>query len=218
MLNALASLLPPEEASMSGEILVDGRDVRQQTARELNFGYVFQRDNLLPWRTIEENVATGLEIRGIPRAARRARVAELLDVVQLTGFEHYYPHQVSGGMRQRTSLIRALAYEPRVILMDEPFGALDAQTRMILQAELLRIWERTRQTILFVTHDLSEAILLAQRVVLFSKRPGQVRQVYAIDLPYPRDPFELRGNVRFAELETTLWQTLRDDFRAPVAA
>jgi NitT/TauT family transport system ATP-binding protein len=218
MLNALASLLPPEEASMSGEILVDGRDVRQQTARELNFGYVFQRDNLLPWRTIEENVATGLEIRGIPRAARRARVAELLDMVQLTGFEQYYPHQVSGGMRQRTSLVRALAYEPRVILMDEPFGALDAQTRMILQAQLLRIWERTRQTILFVTHDLSEAILLAQRVVLFSKRPGQVRQVYAIDLPYPRDPFELRGNARFAELETTLWQTLRDDFRAPVAA
>jgi NitT/TauT family transport system ATP-binding protein len=218
MLNALASLLPADEAIVSGQILVDGRDVREQSARELNFGYVFQRDNLLPWRTIEDNVAIGLEIRDLPSSARSARVRELMDLAGLAGFEHYYPHQVSGGMRQRTALIRALAYEPRVILMDEPFGALDAQTRMLLQSELLRIWERTRQTILFVTHDLSEAILLAQRVVLFSKRPGQVRQVYPIDLPYPRDPFELRGNHRFAELEANLWQTLRDDFRAPVAA
>ncbi|MBA2448922.1 MAG: ABC transporter ATP-binding protein [Chloroflexi bacterium] len=218
MLNAIACLLSPEEAEVTGEILADGKDVRSCAARDLNFGYVFQRDNLLPWRTIADNVQTGLEIRGVDAPSRRKRTAELLELAGLTGFEHYYPHQVSGGMRQRTSLIRTLAYDPDVILMDEPFGALDAQTRMILQGELLRIWERTHKTILFVTHDLAEAIILAQRVVLFSKRPGFVRQVYESDLPYPRDPFELRGSPRFGELETTIWQTLRDDFRSDPTA
>jgi NitT/TauT family transport system ATP-binding protein len=217
VLNAIASLLPPDEAAVTGSISIDGQDVRARTLRELNIGYVFQRDNLLPWRTIAENVAVGPEIRRLPAEVRRQRVAALIDTVGLSGFEHYYPHQVSGGMRQRTSLIRTLAYDPQLILMDEPFGALDAQTRMVLQAELLTIWERGRQTILFVTHDLAEAILLAQRVIVFSARPGTVREVHPIDLPYPRDPFELRGAPRFAELEATLWQTLREEFRAPLA-
>ncbi len=218
ILNAVAGLLSDDEAEVTGQILAGGRDVRTRSARELNFGYVFQRDNLLPWRTIQANVEAGLEIRGVESAARRTRAAELIELAGLAGFEQYYPHQVSGGMRQRTALIRTLAYDPTIVLMDEPFGALDAQTRMILQGELLRIWERTRQTILFVTHDLAEAIVLAQRIVLISKRPGTVRQIYANDLPYPRDPFELRASPRFAELETTIWQTLRDDFRAPLSA
>ncbi len=217
MLNAIAGLLSAEEAEVTGQILADGVDARTRSARELNIGYVFQRDNLLPWRTVFENVETGLEIRGVERASRRRRAQELIDLAGLSSFEHYYPHQVSGGMRQRASLIRTLAYDPQLILMDEPFGALDAQTRMVLQAELLRIWERTRKTIIFVTHDLSEAIILAQRVALFSRRPGHVRRVYEVDLPYPRDPFELRGSARFTELEATLWRTLRDDFRVEAA-
>ena len=117
-------------------------------------------------------------------------------------------------MRQRVSLARTLAYDPPLTLMDEPFGALDAQNRLILQAELLRIWERTRTTIIFVTHDLAEAILLAQRVVVFSKRPGTVKRVYDIPLPYPRDPFELRGSSEFTRLESAIWSSLRDEFRA----
>ena len=217
VLSAIASLLSSDEAEVSGLVLADGRDVRSVAARDLNLGFVFQRDNLLPWRTVEANVATGLEIRKVGRAAQRARVAELLALVGLTGFERAYPHQLSGGMRQRVAVVRALAYEPGLILMDEPFGALDAQTRLVLQAELLRIWEATRTTILFVTHDLAEAILLAQRVVVLSRRPGTIRQIYPIDLPHPRDPFELRGDPRFGELETTLWQMLRHEY-TPLAA
>jgi NitT/TauT family transport system ATP-binding protein len=121
-------------------------------------------------------------------------------------------------MRQRAAVLRAMAYRPRLILMDEPFGALDAQTRLGLQATLLQMWEHNRTTILFVTHDLTEAILLAQRVVLFSKRPGTVRQISTIDLPYPRDPFALRGDRRFAALETELWQLLQHDYRDSSAA
>jgi NitT/TauT family transport system ATP-binding protein len=218
LLNAIASLLSPRDAVVSGEILADGRDVRTRSARELNLGYVFQRDNLLPWRTIEANVSTGLEIRGLGAAERRARVAELLALAGLTGFERAFPHQVSGGMRQRAALVRALAYEPRLMLMDEPFGALDAHTRLVLHTKLLEMWQRTRTTTLFVTHDLAEAILLAERVVLFSRRPGTIREIVAIDLPYPRDPFAVRGDPRFTALEAKLWQLLQHDYREPVAA
>jgi NitT/TauT family transport system ATP-binding protein len=212
LLNAIAGLLRPEEAHVRGEILLDDQ-AAQTPAREVQLGYVFQRDNLLPWRTVEQNVSTGLEIRGLGLAARRERVAELVDLVGLNGFEGAYPHELSGGMRQRVALVRTLAYDPRLILMDEPFGALDAHTRLVLQAELLRIWQRTRTSILFVTHDLAEAILLAQRVVLFTRRPGTVRQIYPIDLPHPRDPFELRGDPRFGALETELWQLIQHDYR-----
>ena len=218
VLNAVASLLPAHEAQVRGEILVDGLDIRSRSARELEFGYVFQRDSLLPWRTIEGNIAAGLEIRGVGRREREARVARLVELAGLTGFERAFPHQLSGGMRQRAALVRALAYEPRLILMDEPFGALDAQTRLALQAKLLDMWQRARTTMLFVTHDLAEAILLAQRVVLFSRRPGTVREIVAIDLPYPRDPFALRGNPRFAALEAELWQLLQHDYRELAAA
>jgi NitT/TauT family transport system ATP-binding protein len=218
LLNAIAALLPPTEASISGTIEADGVDVRSLSARELNFGYVFQRDNLLPWRSVEANIAAGLEIRGMPADRRRARVRELVTLGGLNGFERAYPHQLSGGMRQRVAVLRALAYQPRLLLMDEPFGALDAQTRLALQAKLLELWERRRTTILFVTHDLTEAILLAQRVVLFSRRPGSIQQVVTIDLAYPRDPFALRGDSHFAALETQLWQRLQHDYRESIAA
>ena len=218
VLNAIANLLPRDQVELGGRILVDGRDVRERGRRALDLGYVFQRDTLLPWRTIVPNVELGLLIGGVPSAEREARSRALVEMAGLAGFEHYFPHQLSGGMRQRTALIRTLAYDPPVTLMDEPFGALDAQNRMVLQAELLRIWERSRKTVLFVTHDLAEAIVLAQRVVLFSKRPRSVKRIYEIGLPYPRDPFELRGSEEFARLETTIWGTLREDFRAAATA
>ncbi len=213
LLSAIADLLNPEECDVSGRILVDGAEPRQRSRREMNLGYVFQRDALLPWQTIAQNVQVGLVIRGVGEARRAERSRELIEMAGLAGFEHYYPHQVSGGMRQRAALVRTLAYDPQTILMDEPFGALDAQNRMILQSELLRIWQLTPRTILFVTHDLAEAIILAQRVVVLSKRPGAVKAVFDISLPYPRDAFALRGSPEFARFETTIWQALRDEFR-----
>jgi NitT/TauT family transport system ATP-binding protein len=214
LLSAIADLLDPLECEVGGRILVDGAPLRQRSRREANLGYVFQRDGLLPWQTISQNVQLGLVIRGVDESRRVARTRELIEMAGLAGFEAYYPHQVSGGMRQRAALVRTLAYDPQTILMDEPFGALDAQNRMILQSELLRIWQLTPRTILFVTHDLAEAIILAQRVVVLSRRPGAVKAVFDIDLPYPRDAFALRGSSEFATLETTIWQALRDEFRA----
>jgi NitT/TauT family transport system ATP-binding protein len=212
LLNAIAGLLDATDCELRGAISIEGHP---PGSRAVRLGYVFQRDTLLPWRTILENVQLGLDIRRAP-AADRARARELVSLVGLAGFENYYPYQVSGGMRQRAQLIRTLAYEPDVILMDEPFGALDAQNRMLLQAELLRIWERRHVTVLFVTHDLAEAIVLGRRVVVMSRRPGRVKTIRDIDIPWPRDPFELRASGRFAQLETSIWSELRDEFRAPV--
>jgi NitT/TauT family transport system ATP-binding protein len=212
-LNAIASLIGPEEAEVTGKILIDGVDARARSGEQRGLGYVFQRDTLFPWRTVLQNVEAGLEIQGMAKERREARARELIQLVGLSEFEHYFPHQLSGGMRQRTSLIRTLAYDPQVILMDEPFGALDAQTRLILQDELIRIWAGKRKTIIFVTHDLVEAITLGERVIIFSQRPGRVRQVYRIPFVHPRDPFELHGSKEFAELQTTIWRTIGREFR-----
>jgi NitT/TauT family transport system ATP-binding protein len=218
ILNAVADLLDPELCAVEGRILIDGADSRARSRREMNLGYVFQRDALLPWQTVAQNVQLGLVIRGMAESERRERSRALLEMAGLSGFEQYYPHQISGGMRQRAALVRTLAYDPQVILMDEPFGALDAQNRMILQSELLRLWQLIPRTILFVTHDLAEAIVLAQRVVVMSRQPGSVKAVYQIDLPYPRDAFALRGSAEFGRFETTIWQALRDEFRGPQVA
>ena len=218
ILNAIAGLLDPDEAEVTGRVLVGGTAAGARGARRLDLGYVFQRDALLPWRTLLGNVEVGLAIRGMGRADRDSRAREMMALAGLTGFEHYYPHQVSGGMRQRVSLIRTLAYRPTVTLMDEPFGALDAQNRMHLQSELLRIWQQAPTTMLFVTHDLAEAIVLAQRVVLMSNRPGTLTRVFDIAIPYPRDPFALRGTPEFARLEVEIWNSLRDEFAASAAA
>ena len=216
VLNAIASLVPKSQAEISGQILIGGEPVDPyssgQTSRGL--GYVFQRDSLLPWRTVAENVAMGLEIRDIGGSERRDRVAELLDMVGLTGFEDYYPHQISGGMRQRASLVRTLAYDPDIILMDEPFGALDAQTRMTLQAELIRIWFDAKKTILFVTHDLAEAITLGDRVISFSRQPGHIIADMAVPFQHPRDPFALFGASEFVEYQADVWREISDQFRA----
>jgi len=174
-------------------------------------GYVTQEDNLFPWRTALACTEFGMEVRGVPREERRERARQLLAAVGLEGFEHYYRHQLSGGMRQRVNIIRTLAYRPDVILMDEPFGPLDAQTRIQLQYQLLQLWEEERPAILFVTHDLTEAIALADRVVIMGRRPGQVRAVHRVGLTRPRDLYRIVTYPEFPVLYAELWDMLRTE-------
>jgi len=150
-------------------------------------GMVFQEYSLFPWRTVLDNVAFGLELKGVPAAERQARGRQYLKMVGLERFEARYPHELSGGMKQRVAIARALVNDPRALLMDEPFGALDAQTRNIMQSELLRIWEEKRKTVVFVTHSVDEAIYLADRIVIMSARPGRIKDIIEISLPRPRN-------------------------------
>ena len=171
------------EPASSGRVLVFGSPPDPKIQR---FGVIFQEDSLLPWRTVLGNVEFGLEIQNY-REAERGRVAKtFLELVGLQGFENYYPHQISGGMKKRVAIARALAIDPDLILMDEPFADLDAQTRSIMQRELLKIWSKLNKTVLFITHNVEEAVFLAQRVVVLTKRPSRVKQIIDIDLPYPR--------------------------------
>jgi len=171
------------EPITSGNLFLDGQPVNGPNA---NQAIVFQDYLLFPWRTVWENVAFGPEVRGIPKRSRTEIVSNYIHLVGLDGFENRYPHELSGGMKQRVAIARALANEPKVILMDEPFGSLDALTREAFQAELLRIWQQTKRTVLFVTHSIDEAIYLSDRVVVMSKRPGRVKETIKIDLPRPR--------------------------------
>ena len=204
LLNMTAGLMKPT----TGGVHYDGRAVDAVNTR---VGYVTQRDNLLPWRTARDNVAIALEIRGVAAGERRRLVDEVIQTVGLTGFEDHYPGELSGGMRKRVALARTLIYSPETLLMDEPFGALDAQLKLILQSELLRLWDAEHKTILFITHDLTEAITLADRVVVLSARPGRVKFVQEIDLPRPRDVFTVRFTQRFGQLNQVLWDKLRED-------
>ncbi len=201
-LNLLAGLDEPS----SGAVEHHGQQVRGVNTR---IGYITQDDNLLPWRPLLANVELGLELKKVPREERRRRAQEFIDVVGLSGFENHYPHELSGGMRKRGGIIRTLAYESDVVLMDEPFGPLDAQTRVILQAELLKLWERNRPTVLFVTHDLVEAIALSDRILVFTSSPGTIKRDYKVDLPRPRDPFHIHETPGFAELYDALWTDIR---------
>jgi sulfonate transport system ATP-binding protein len=176
-------------------------------------GYVTQKDNLLPWRTLIENVEIALEVRGIEKGARRAQAKELIDRVGLNGFEDHYPHELSGGMRQRANIIRTLIYDPELILMDEPFGPLDAQTRIVLQDQLLKLWAASKKTIIFITHDLVEAITLADRVVLMSSRPGKIKLIENITIPRPRDVFKIHESQEFRASYERLWQELRPEVK-----
>jgi NitT/TauT family transport system ATP-binding protein len=171
---------------------------------------VFQEHALLPWRTVLDNVAFGLENRGVPRAARAARAREMLALVGLTTFARHFPHQLSGGMKQRVGIARALASDPEVLLMDEPLAALDAQTRTIMQEELLRIWSTLGSTVIYVTHSLEEALLLGDRIVLLTARPGRVSQVFPVELGRPRG-LEIRGSSAYGVLLEKLWSQLRDE-------
>ncbi|MGE0797801.1 MAG: ABC transporter ATP-binding protein [Lautropia sp.] len=201
LLNMTAGLFGPSV----GRVLYRGADVAGLNHR---VGYMTQQDHLLPWRSVFDNIALPLEIKRMPGEARRQRAYELVRLVGLEGFERYYPAQVSGGMRKRCALARLLAYDPETLLMDEPFGALDAQMRMCLQAELLSVSRRLGKTVLFVTHDLDEAIALADRCVVFLGRPGRVAEVIDVDLPSDRDLGALRFDSRYVLLTQRLWRLM----------
>jgi NitT/TauT family transport system ATP-binding protein len=193
----------------SGEITIDGSAI---TGPRAGVAMVFQHFGLFPWKTVFDNVAYGLRLAGATREAIRETVPRFISLVGLKGFEHAYPHQMSGGMQQRCGLARALATEPEVLLMDEPFAAVDAQTREILQFELLRIWEMRPVAMLFVTHSIEEAILLGDRVVMLKGRPSAVSEIIDVDLPRPRDRHTL-GLPRFSDLREHVWGALMDEAR-----
>jgi len=200
------------EPASSGEVTLDAHAVRSPGADR---GFAFQSDNLLPWRTVFANAIIGREVAGHVGPAERQRTMELLKLVGLEGFERYHPRQLSGGMRQRVNLARALAIDPEILLMDEPFSSLDAQTREIMQTELMRIWEDGRKTVLFVTHQIDEAVFLADRVLVFARRPGRLRESVAIELPRPR-PLAIKRTVEFVRYVDHIWRLIEDDVRASV--
>lgn len=200
ILNIVAGLWSPTDGSVRGTVKVDHSD-RKQT-----IGYVLQKDTLFPWRTLLANVAYGLEVAGLPRRDCEERARSWIERVGLAGFENRYPYQLSGGMRQRANIIRVLAYDPEIVLMDEPLGALDAHTRMLVQQQIVDLWASSRKTVLFVTHDLEEAILLGTRVVLMTRRPASVSESRTIDLPYPRDVMELKLVPAFRAIYEQLWK------------
>ncbi len=193
-----------------GSIRLDGRPVAAPGADR---GFVFQSDSLLPWRTVFDNIGFGLEIQRRDRAASRRAVANLITLVGLAGFERYYPHQLSGGMRQRVNLARALAISPEVLLMDEPFASLDAQTRELMQAELLRIWSEERKTVLFITHQIDEAVYLADRVVVFSARPAVVKATLRVDIPRPR-PLSVKRQPAVLARVDEIWRLIEEEVRS----
>jgi NitT/TauT family transport system ATP-binding protein len=197
LLRILAGLLP----ASSGRIAIDGRELRGPGPER---AMVFQDYALFPWMTVLDNVAFGLEARGIAKAARLATARRLLQTVGLGDFADRHPHQLSGGMKQRVSIARAFAVDPAILLMDEPFGALDAQTRQGLQTELLRIWEGTRKTVVFVTHAIEEAITLSDRIVVMSARPGRIKAVIALPEARPRDMASPEMNARMREVRAVL--------------
>jgi len=191
----------------SGEVMVNDKPARQARVNR-EYGMVFQAPVLFEWRTVLRNVELPLEVMGVPKAERTRRGREMLRLVELQNFERHYPWQLSGGMQQRVAIARALAFRPGLLLMDEPFGALDEITRERMNAELLRIWHETQTTVVFVTHSIPEAVFLSTRVVVMSARPGRISDLITIDLPYPRN-VETREHPRFFELVTTVREALR---------
>ena len=191
----------------TGTLTVDGKNV---TGPPSGVAMVFQHFGLLPWKTVHDNAAFGLAMAGAPAATIRERVTHYLELVGLTGFEKHYPYQLSGGMQQRVGLVRALAMKPSVLLMDEPFAALDAQTREILQEELLQLMERPeeRKTMVFITHSIDEAILLGDRIAVMSARPGRIKEILDVPFGHPRDGNALRTDPRFGEMRAHIWKQL----------
>jgi len=191
-----------------GQIVIDGAAVRSPRR---NVAMVFQHFGLMPWKRVRENVSYGLELAGVPKATIAERVERYIDLVGLRGFEEAYPYALSGGMQQRVGLARALAVEPEVLLMDEPFGSLDALTREVLQDELLRIYQARPRTMVFITHSIEEAIALGDRVVVLSARPARVREILVVDIPRPRTVASVIADRRFVELRDRCWRLLRKE-------
>ncbi len=202
-LNVLLGLLKPD----AGEIRLNGKQI---TGPGQERAMVFQEFGLLHWRTVLANVELGLELKGVQAPVRRKRAMELIKMAGLAGFASHYPHELSGGMKQRVGLARALATDPEVLLMDEPFAALDAQTRDLMQMELLQIWDRTKKTVVFVTHSIEEAAYLSDRVIVISARPGRAKDVMKIALPRPRD-YEMRLSAEFNDIKAKIWASLKEE-------
>lgn len=204
LLNIIAGLLEPT----SGAVYLDGKKIEGTGVER---GVVFQGYALFPWRTVLKNVMFGLEMKRVPKAQAEEIAKKYIKAVGLEGFEHAYPKELSGGMRQRVAIARAYAADPEVLLLDEPFGALDAQTRVQLQSELLNTWEHEKKTCFFITHDVDEAIILAQRVIIMSARPGRIKRIVDIDIPYPRTQ-ATKTDPRFLELKTEIWNEVYQEF------
>ncbi len=201
LLNLISGLLEPSE----GRLELDGVAI---CGIDRRIGYVTQSHNLFPWRTLLDNILFPLELAGVPRKERVQRAEHWLEIVGLRGFEQAYPHELSGGMRQRGNIVRTLIYEPQVILMDEPFGPLDAQNRITLQTLLLRIWKETRSTVIFITHDLMEAVALGDRVVLMGRRPGRVTHIEQVHVQRPRDIEHIHDDAEFRAIYDRIWNKL----------
>ncbi|WP_371379781.1 ABC transporter ATP-binding protein [Sporomusa aerivorans] len=201
-LDMIAGLAQPS----SGEIFMDGKLI---TGPALDRGIVMQGYALFPWRTVRKNVEFGLEIKKVPQKDRKEISQQYIELVGLKNFEDRYPHELSGGMKQRVAIARALAYDPEVLLMDEPFAAVDAQTREVLQEELLRIWEKTKKTIVFVTHGIDEAVFLADRVAVMTAHPGTIKEIVTINLPRPRDG--IRSSADFGWVRHKIWELLQNE-------
>lgn len=203
-LNMMAGLIVPSR----GQVSIEGRAC---TTPSRKVGYMTSRDSLMPWRSARDNVEFGPEIRGMPAEARRAHAVALLKMVGLEGFEGAFPSQLSHGMRQRVALARTLAIDPAVMLLDEPFAALDAQTKLLLEEDLIRIWEGSGKTVVFVTHDLAQAVALSDRVVLLSARPGHITADVEIDIGRPRDLEGVRFSQRFSAIASDIWARLKKE-------
>ncbi len=203
LLKMIDGLIPYD----SGKILIDGKQV---TAPGPDRAVVFQSFALLPWRTVLANVEFSLELRQTPKEKRTAIAREYLQRVGLSDFEYHYPHELSGGMQQRAGLARALVVNPEILLMDEPFGAVDAQTRQLLQEELLELWQREKKTVIFVTHSMDEAVYLSDRVVVMTPRPGRVAEILEVPLPRPRIAEEVRRDPKFVDLTNYIWASLKN--------
>jgi NitT/TauT family transport system ATP-binding protein len=202
--STLLRILADLETRTGGEIVVEGG------SRATN-AMVFQQSGLFPWMTVEENVAFGLEARGVGRRERLERAGRALEMVGLSRFRRHYPHQVSGGMQQRAAIARAFVTDPGLLLMDEPFAALDAQNRLILQAELARIWEESRKTVIYITHSIDEALTLGQRVVIMTAQPGRIKEVIEVPFERPRDVAGLSTSAPFAEMKRAVWKVLEEE-------
>jgi NitT/TauT family transport system ATP-binding protein len=207
ILNIIAGLWNPSDGPVEGTVSVRHDDPNRP------LGYVLQKDTLFPWRTLLQNVSFGLQLGGVSKDERYARAREWIARVGLTGFEDHFPYQLSGGMRQRANIIRVLAYDPEIVLMDEPLGALDAHTRMVLQQQILDLWAGSKKTVVFVTHDLEEAILLGTRVVLMTRRPATVRTSRNVDLDYPRSIMDLKLAPEFRTIYEQLWKEFCESLR-----
>lgn len=202
------TLISGLERPSAGEVQVMGESVRGIDRR---VGFMFQTDATFPWKSVLDNVAVGPRFRGVPKREAYQRARDWVERVGLSGFEQHYPHQLSGGMRKRVALAQTLINEPQIMLMDEPFSALDVQTRTLMENELLTLWSSTSASVVFVTHDLEEAIALADRVCVITAGPGTVKGIYTIDLPRPRNVAEIRFDPRFVQLYQQIWEDLRDE-------